>query len=73
MDDAWLLVQRKNSDLLVSGEPYHALQLLFNLESGGYLVRILGKTFARGSLKGNVEEAAEVLVTAVFHQTAVCR
>jgi hypothetical protein len=43
----------------VSGEPYHTVQLLYNADNGLYLIRILGKTFARGRLKAKEEDEEE--------------
>ena len=44
----FLIVLRDDFDVSISGEPYIAYILLFNLESGFYLARIWNHTVATG-------------------------
>ena len=47
------LLQRRDFDCTVNAEPYHVLHLVADLRSGLFLIRVLGKTFARGSVKSD--------------------
>ena len=44
-------IQRRDFDCTVDSEPYHVLHLMVNLCSGLFFIRVLGRTFARGSVK----------------------
>ena len=46
-----LMIKRRDFDCTVNSEPYHVLHLVADLNSGLFFIRVLGKTFARGSVK----------------------
>ena len=41
---SWYTVHRDHFDLFMLEEPYHSLVLLVNIDSGQYIVRVLGTT-----------------------------
>ena len=71
-----LMIKRRDFDCTVNSEPYHVLHLVADLNSGLFFIRVLGKTFARGSVKaeGDVKlvedfsEGLEKLIYSVFDQ-----
>ena len=51
----YILVLKNDFDLLIAGEPYHALTLLLNKRSGVFLERIWNKTVSTGRVTSQEE------------------
>ena len=49
----WKIFQRSKFEITLDGQPYPALQLYFNSNTGVYLTRVWGKTFLKGEIAPN--------------------
>ena len=58
----YLLVMRSQYDVMLSGEPYVALMLWLNVETGKFVTRIWNQTAARGEAM-TIEQFAEACHT----------
>ena len=66
----WLVIQRRRFDLRLYEEPFHAIRVLVDLDSGKFVHRIWGRTRENGHLSGIEDLIA--LLWSVFHQTVAC-
>eukprot|EP00094_Tigriopus_californicus_P005069 TCALIF_04883-PA protein Name:"Similar to ZNF850 Zinc finger protein 850 (Homo sapiens)" AED:0.09 eAED:0.09 QI:0/0.33/0.14/0.85/0.5/0.28/7/399/1084 len=68
--DTWILIMKRNFDFLFHNEPYHALQMLFNVKSGQFICRHFGKSFAHGTVQSESDLLSQC--NELFSQTIPC-
>ena len=66
MVGTFLVIMKSDFDIIMSGEPYIALMLMLNLESGKYISRMWNQTIAAGSASQR-EELTEVCKNTFYH------
>ena len=59
----YLVILKDKFDMIIAGEPYHALTLLLDVGSGAYLARIWSKTV----YKGRASSVAELNEVCSYH------
>ena len=47
----WVQIQRPEFDVVLEDEPFHNLEVLVNLRTAQFLLRIWGKTHQKGTIK----------------------
>lgn len=57
--DSWILIMKRDFDFVIHNEPYHALQMLYNMESGQFIFRHFGHSFAHGRAQNDQELVAQ--------------
>ena len=67
----WIILQRSRFDISVSGEPYSALQMYIHSKSGGYLIRVWGKTHSKGKMIKSLTDF-ESLCNQIFGEGLAC-
>ena len=67
----YLVLMRSGFDLVIAGEPYLALMLLLDLDSGKFLTRIWNQTITRGCAL-SLEEFVEACETFFAHNGKPC-
>ena len=68
----WKIFQRSKFEITLDGQPYPALQLYFNSNTGVYLTRVWGKTFLKGEIAPNSLEEIRILCGQIFREGLAC-
>ena len=66
----WILIQRSSFDVLIAEEPYHSIQIYFNLVTNKYVVRVWGISIKSGELL-TTKDLQELCVYC-FKKSAAC-
>ena len=66
----YLVIMKSEFDVMISGEPFHALMMLFNMHSGNFMSRIWNQTVKYGNV-ATVSELTNVC-TCHFKERRLC-
>ena len=59
----YLVIMKSEFDVMISGEPYHALMMLVNMDSGKFMTRVWNKNV----VVGKVTSLAEITHACINH------
>ena len=69
--EGWVVLQRSRFDITMDDEPFIALQLYLNTQTGIYLTRVWGRTHSKGKIANSMTEI-ELLCNQIFAQGMTC-